>query len=141
VTIDVVRLDPSVSFFGSHSRLYDSRDLDPTPKGATMRQRAHVHEVGHLLGLGHSAQHRQQCLVTGDTNSPICYGTTGQEIDEVMGGGMNLLQWHSDPWRTAIGAITRTSQHEWAPMMMRHYPRNPDEIRLRSYPTVRPNRG
>ncbi|MFG0273575.1 MAG: hypothetical protein ACF8QF_00800 [Phycisphaerales bacterium] len=140
-TIDVVRLDPRETFFGSHARLYDSRDLSPTNKGASMRQRAHVHEIGHLLGLGHSAQHRQACQSTGDTNSPICYGTNAHETDEVMGGGMNLEQWNAEPWMKAMQGITGQPQHSWAPMMRRHYPRSSEDVAANRFPTARPNRG
>jgi hypothetical protein len=53
-----VRLHSSENWFGSHSRLYDNRDTDSVEKGKDsagkpIMPRAHVHEIGHLLGFGH----------------------------------------------------------------------------------------
>jgi hypothetical protein len=140
-TIDVVRLAQSERWFGSHSQLYDSKDLEPVEKGAHMKQRAHVHEIGHLLGLGHSAEHRQACLDTGNTNSHICYGTTPEEVDDVMGSGMNLGPQHATPWMKAMAALSGVDEVSWSPMMRRHYPRSPEDIAAMRYPTVKPNRG
>lgn len=140
-TIDVVRLAPTERWFGSHAQLYDSRDLDPVAKGARMLQRAHVHEIGHLLGLGHSAEHRQACLDTGNTNSNICYGTTPEEVDDVMGSGMNLGPHHAVPWMQAMGQFSHLDQAVWAPMMIRHYPRTPQDIAAGRHITSQPQRG
>lgn len=110
-TIDVVRLARNETWFGSHSTLYDSRDTRRTHKatdsaGKKVMQRAHVHEVGHLLGMGHAAQGTLSCPVSGDTNAAACYGTSDFEMNSVMGSGMELRPVHAYPWRMAIADMT-----------------------------------
>lgn len=173
-TIDVVRLDPSESFFGSHSSLYDSNDTRPTPKdtdstGASVLQRAHVHEIGHLLGMGHATQGSAACPQGrgDDTNADACYGTSDHDMHSVMGSGMSLYAEHAFPWRWAISDITGkgtvrspsqnrelraqlTHAHggpqpdpttsDWSAKMVRHYPRTLEEARLGQAITRRPSR-
>jgi hypothetical protein len=109
--IDVVRLASSENWFGSHSTLYDSRDTQPAHKandsaGNKIMQRAHVHEIGHLLGLGHSAEGTSRCPLSGDTNAAACYGASDKELRSVMGSGMQLRPFHAYPWRMAIADMT-----------------------------------
>jgi len=106
-TIDVVRLHPSESWFGSHSTLYDSKDTDSvqkatTSKGKKIMQRAHVHEVGHLLGLNHVDVGKPHCPTTGDTNASACYGVADNDMTSVMGDGMQLRTEHAYPWRESL---------------------------------------
>jgi hypothetical protein len=130
--IDVVNLDRTETWFGSHSTLYDSLDLNPIKKssdsnGNPIMQRAHVHEVGHLLGLGHLDEGKSHCPSSGNTNAAICYGVTDIDKNSVMGGGMQLRAKHANPWRRAIitmtgkGAVLNSS--DWAPKMVRTYPK------------------
>jgi len=120
--IDVVRLAPRERWFGSHSTLYDSRDTEQATKatdmfGNSVVQRAHVHEIGHLLGLGHSFEGSAYCPVHENTNAGSCYGVYDAEMQSVMGSGMQLRPAHAYPWRMAITAITghgrarRPSEH------------------------------
>ncbi|MGF1580965.1 MAG: hypothetical protein ACFCD0_16500 [Gemmataceae bacterium] len=174
--IDVVRLAPGENWFGSHSRLYDSRDTELVQKntdsaGRPVMQRAHVHEVGHLLGLGHSAEGTPACPVTGNTNAAACYGTTDHDMTSVMGSGMDLRPEHAWPWRSTIADMTnrgvvRTApenralrslsasigttlgitppvfvSNDWTAVMQRHYPRTQEEVRTNAAVTSRPNRG
>src|SRR5262245_55333668 len=88
-TIDVVRLDPSENWFGSHSTLYDSKDTNSVQKNTTstgkkVMQRAHVHEVGHLLGLDHVDVGKAHCPASGDTNAGPCYGVNDADMVSVM---------------------------------------------------------
>ncbi len=106
-TIDVVRLAASESWFGSHATLYDSKDTNLVPKaydskGKPILQRAHVHEIGHLLGLGHVAIGQRGCPATGNTNDTPCYGTSDQDKNSVMGGGMRLDTMHGAAWLGAF---------------------------------------
>ena len=112
--IDVVRLDPSETKFGSHSTLYDSRDTFAVQKrtdskGNPIMQRAHVHEVGHLLGLGHVDEGKPHCPSTGDTNAPDCYGITDFDMNSVMGAGMRLDVRHAAPWLRAMRDFLKTA--------------------------------
>lgn len=110
--IDVVRLDPSETWFGSHSTLYDSGDINSVQKktdskGHAVMQRAHVHEIGHLMGLGHVDIGKPHCPPGSDTNASDCYGVSDVDMKSVMGAGMRLDIAHATPWLTAIGAIAR----------------------------------
>ena len=110
--IDVVRLDATETWFGSHSTLYDSLDTNLTQKrtdshGHAVMQRAHVHEVGHLLGLDHVDVGTAACPATGDTNAAVCYGTSDTSMNDVMGGGMTLHLWHANPWMSAMTSHLR----------------------------------
>jgi hypothetical protein len=109
--IDVVRLAPNERWFGSHESLYDSLDTNAVEKGRDSRnrpimQRAHVHEVGHLLGLGHVAIGQASCPANGDTNAGACYGTTDIDKNSVMGQGMQLRDGHAQPWLDALAGMT-----------------------------------
>lgn len=172
--IDVVRLARTETFFGSHSTLYDSRDTVPTHKksdsaGNKIMQRAHVHEIGHLLGMGHSAEGTASCPVSGNTNASACYGTSDFEMSSVMGSGMDLRAVHAFPWRMAIADMTgngtiRTlsvnrsmatlvnqlpgmslsgtdfTSNDWQAKMKRHYPRTEAEAKANAAVTMRPRR-
>lgn len=131
-TIDVVKLDKSESFFGSHSKLYDNLDISPTPKGTdskgnTIMQRAHVHEIGHLLGLGHVDEGKAHCPTNGNTNIGPCYGVADYDKYSVMGSGMQLRDKHANPWRRAIIGISKkgdmANAKDWAVSKTCHFPR------------------
>lgn len=137
--IDVVRLAPSENWFGSHSTLYDSKDTNLVPKaydskGKPILQRAHVHEVGHLLGLGHVAIGQRGCPVTGDTNASPCYGTSDQDKKSVMGGGMRLDTIHGAAWLGAFNDFVAAQPQSpiYAPAPAKK--RAPQLLMRRAYP-------
>jgi hypothetical protein len=152
-TIEVVRLDRTENWFGSHSTLYDSLDTNLVRKGKdgagkAIMQRAHVHEVGHLLGLGHVDIGKAHCPADGDTNEKQCYGVADDDKHSVMGSGMKLRVEHARPWREAIKAfaldellsgpktlstyfaVPVSLTAVWKPEKVRHYPRTTDEVKL-----------
>lgn len=147
--IDVVRLHSSENWFGSHSTLYDSRDTrwahkNTDSKGNKIMQRAHVHEIGHLLGLGHVDEGKAHCPNTGDTNAAACYGISDIDMKNVMGGGMAITADLAKPWRDAacqisakgaIGTLT-----DWESKLVRHYPRTLAEAISNKAITARPKR-
>lgn len=147
--IEVVRLHKSETWFGSHSRLYDSLDTSLVQKGSDSKgnpimQRAHVHEVGHLLGLGHVDIGKAHCPPSGNTNLAPCYGVLDRDKNSVMGQGMQLRDKHANPWRRAMqqisgkGNLATTS--DWAPKRLRHYPRTLAEVASNTQVTIRPTR-
>jgi hypothetical protein len=169
-TIDVVRLDPSESWFGSHSTLYDSKDTNSVKKATTstgkaVMQRAHVHEVGHLLGLDHVDVGKAHCPTSGNTNASACYGVADPDMVSVMGSGMELRLEHAYPWREAlrnfalaefVSAVTNplayilagkslsapvaTLTSVWPAKLKRHYPRTEAELKAGTMITTRPSR-
>jgi len=169
-TIDVVRLAARESWFGSHSTLYDSKDTNLTRKntdsaGRPVMQRAHVHEVGHLLGLDHVDVGKPHCPASGDTNASACYGIADADMSSVMGSGMQLREEHAYPWREALrnfavadllaSALNPLSFFVsldtlkipvvslisvWPAKMKRHYPRTAAEVQSGAMITARPSR-
>jgi hypothetical protein len=169
-TIDVVRLDPSEKWFGSHSTLYDSRDTDSVQKATTSKnkkvmQRAHVHEVGHLLGYNHVDVGKAHCPAAGDTNASACYGISDTDMQSVMGSGMKLGPELAYPWRESLrqfaledltaGLATATLLATkgqslllpiativavWPAQMRRHYPRTDAELKANAAITSPPKR-
>src|SRR5262245_16388089 len=103
-SIEVVQLAASEMYFRSDSAHYDHRDLDPTTYGAGLVQRAHVHEVGHLLGLGHSGESDPACV----DNNPVCYAGSN-----VMGQGEDLDATNALPWRLAMSRLTGIDSDRW----------------------------
>jgi len=169
-TIDVVRLHPSENWFGSHSTLYDSKDTNRVKKATTsggkkVVQRAHVHEVGHLLGLDHVDVGKPHCPAAGDTNASACYGIADNDIMSVMGSGMQLRLENAYPWRESLryfaledlsAAISRPMSlpfnfaslaspvvsllSVWPAKVHRHYPRTEAELKAGTAITSRPAR-
>jgi hypothetical protein len=149
-TIDVVRLDRTENWFGSHATLYDSLDTKLVRKGRDsankpIMQRAHVHEVGHLFGLGHVDIGKAHCPADGNTNAAQCYGVADEDKHSVMGSGMKLRAKHALPWREAIRAFVLDELLSgrrglsallmpisliapWKAELTRHYPRTIDEV-------------
>lgn len=132
-------------------------------------QKAHVHEIGHLLGLGHSAEGTAACPTTGNTNATACYGSSDIEMTSVMGSGMKLYAKHAYPWRLAIadmtgkGTVYKPSKtrstaatintllgtalagtdlmsKDWQAKLIRHYPRTEAEVNRNTSITTRVKR-
>ncbi|HSX50866.1 MAG TPA: hypothetical protein VLF09_07925 [Cellvibrio sp.] len=147
-TIEVVRLNKSETWFGSHSRLFDSLDTKSVAKGTdskgrSIMQKAHVHEVGHLLGLPHVDVGKSHCPPS-NTNSSACYGVADTDKYAVMGQGMQLRDSNANPWRQAMidifvkGNINLPS--DWTPKQTRHYPRTLAEVTSKTLITKKPTR-
>lgn len=147
--IEVVRLHRSETWFGSHSTLYDSLDTNSVQKatdsaGKPIKQRAHVHEVGHLLGLDHVDVGQPHCPASGDTNATQCYGMSDYSMNSVMGSGMQLRLEHAAPWRKAMIALSGRGSigtaTDWEAKMRRHYPRTMAEVASNAAITATPVR-
>lgn len=147
--IEVVRLHKDEDWFGSHSTLYDSKDIESTQKrtdskGRKVMQKAHVHEVGHLLGLGHVDEGKAHCPKSGNTNAAACYGVSDRDMKSVMGAGMALRKKFGDPWRRAIVKLiskgSAASANDWQAELKRHYPRTKAEAAAKKQITSRPVR-
>ena len=147
--IDVVRLHKSETWFGSHAKLYDSLDIKSTEKGTNSKgkpimQRAHVHEIGHLLGLAHVDVGKPHCPPGGNTNAANCYGVADVDKYSVMGQGMQLRLSHAMPWRKAMVALSGKGNAlvagDWEAKLQKIYPRLPAEVATNAMLTTRPNR-
>lgn len=128
-TIESVRLDESERWFGSHETLYDDRDTRWAAKrrdsrGKEVMQRAHMHEIGHLLGLGHIDEGKAHCPVN-NTNANACYGVADEDMYTVMGAGMSLSPHFATPWQRAIVHLTGKGSlltSDWSASMQRLVP-------------------
>uniref|UniRef100_UPI002FCBDC4F hypothetical protein n=1 Tax=Bosea sp. (in: a-proteobacteria) TaxID=1871050 RepID=UPI002FCBDC4F len=147
--IDVVRLHGAENWFGSHSTLYDSLDTNLVrkgldSKGSAIMQRAHVHEVGHLLGLDHVDVGKGHCPPGGNRNASNCYGVADADKYSVMGQGMALRRPQAMPWRKAMVALSGKGRvlaaSDWQAKLQRIYPRLPAEVASNAMLTHRPLR-
>ncbi len=116
VTIPIARLANAGGFFRSNSMLYDDHDMEPmTFSSGTGRLDwsffTMSHEVGHLLGLGHSNENSQACR--NNPNSSICYGATLEQRMNVMGQGAELSLENALPWKRRIAQHTGTRESAW----------------------------
>ena len=82
----------------------------------------HVHEIGHAIGLDHSAVARKEprCISlvakdgkSVDVNNTICYGTTLESLRDVMGSGMTLSKYDALAWQIAIEKHTTVGKDNW----------------------------
>ena len=112
-------------------------------KGRSIMQKAHVHEVGHLLGLPHVDVGKSHCPPS-NTNASACYGVADADKYSVMGQGMQLRYSNANPWRQALmdiflkGNINLPS--DWAPKQIRHHPRAVAEVTSKALITKKPIR-
>jgi hypothetical protein len=113
-TIDVVRLADNEPFFRSDAAHYDHRDLDADTTSPGVTQRAHVHEVGHLLGLGHATSGAAGC----SNHNAVCYAS-----NNVMGRGEQLAAWNAKPWKQTVSQMTGTGESGWTVSMREVTPR------------------
>ena len=143
-TISVVRLHSSVAHFRSDSGNYDHRDIQrgrSEHSGTTYRQRAHVHEVGHLLGLDHAANASAACTAAGNTGAEPCYCATPDDCSNVMGAGERVRESNASPWQRAMNEHGGGAAADWVVKMVRHYPRTLAEAAAGAHITHHPARG
>lgn len=96
--------------------------------GRVMFQKTHLHEIGHNLGLEHSALVRKEAkclkvveklgraLGNGDT---LCYLGSFESASDIMGVGMTLSEYDALPWQTAMESHTTIKAYKWLPSVDR----------------------
>jgi hypothetical protein len=111
-TIAVVRV-PDGTNFRSNSVLYSQNDIQSEHMipHSTVKFWTHFHEVGHLIGLGHVGT--GGATNVHNDNSNTAYGVTQQEMQDVMGRGHAIHDWHATPWREAAAAFTGVAATDW----------------------------
>lgn len=111
-TIAVVRAQDGTNF-RSNSVLYSQNDIksEQMIPHSTVKFWTHFHEVGHLIGLGHVGTGGHTNVK--NDNSPSAYGVTAQEMQDVMGRGHALHDWHATPWQQAAEAFTGVTASDW----------------------------
>lgn len=126
-----VRLHPSAWNFRPQSDRMTDRDQEMAlalfdADNKPVFQRAHIHEVGHLLGLQHIDVGKAHCPVGSDTRRRACYGKVPADERTVMGGGMSLVPFFALPWQKAIIKLTGQGvpmySGDWEPRMTRIAP-------------------
>ncbi len=124
-SISVVRLHTSERFFRSDSSHYDNRDIEfgsSRHHSQTFRQRAHVHEAGHALGLPHASSTNAACTGSGNVGHTSCYCATALDCGNIMGAGERLRPSNAAPWQQALEEHGVGIRTEWDVRMRRHYP-------------------
>ncbi len=144
--INVVKLDPSETFFRSDSANYDNLDMNSEKTrqlsdGTWVEQRAHIHEIGHILGLRHVGYGKAHCPHGSNSGKTMCYGKADKDRLNIMGNGMALSKDNAMPWRLAVAEMTGKGTKDvkggraWRPVVhKRIYPDGwPDGDKPRSW--------
>jgi hypothetical protein len=119
-SIPVVRVQDGQPYFRANSLLYSQRVIRGLPMIPGVHGKTfwtHLHEVGHLLGLGHVGHGGHHAIPTDRSHS--AYGVTQQEMRDVMGRGRIRHLWHAQPWQKAAESFTGVHETHWE-VHMRH---------------------
>jgi hypothetical protein len=76
------------------------------------------HELGHALGLKHIKAELGDAACLKDGNQKRCYGTTPEELHNIMGVGKEITAVNARPWREHLSAITGESVASWGLVVM-----------------------
>jgi hypothetical protein len=76
------------------------------------------HELGHALGLNHIKTELGDAACQANQNQPRCYGTTPEELRNIMGVGTKITAINARPWREHLSSITGESVASWGLVVM-----------------------
>jgi len=113
VSIPVYHMSGEQSF-RPHMLLYANTIVMPmkvSSNGFSWKHFVSKHEVGHLLGLGHSGDKHPQCIKNPD--SLICYGSNLAEKLQVQGQGNLPVLDYAGPWLRRAVQHTTIPEKDW----------------------------
>ena len=76
------------------------------------------HELGHALGLNHIKAELGDAACMKNQNQPRCYGTTPEELRNIMGVGKEITAINARPWREHLSSITDEAVAYWGLVVM-----------------------
>jgi hypothetical protein len=121
---NIVRLKPTTDKISHVSRkMFKSFEEGFQHSEATMaddawRKPALGHELGHALGLHHIKAEKDDAACKKDENQRQCYGTTPEELLNIMGVGTEITAINARPWREHLSSITGEPIASWGLVLM-----------------------
>jgi hypothetical protein len=121
---NIVRLQPTTDDIytenGSNKKKFQDgfQPNDGTMADDAWRTPTLGHELGHALGLKHIKAELGDAACLKDGNQKRCYGTTPEELRNIMGVGKEITAVNARPWREHLSAITGESVASWGLVVM-----------------------
>jgi hypothetical protein len=121
---NIVRLQPTTDKI-YHESGKDKKSFEDgfQPNEGTMaddawRKPTLGHELGHVIGLNHIKAELGDEACIANQNQRRCYGTTPEELRNIMGVGTEITAINARPWREHLSSITYESVASWGLVVM-----------------------